>query len=217
MLRDQEVLAATGGVSEEPYASRIFFDLKRVLGQAGAQLAQIELFAVACGPGSFTGLRVGLTAVKGWSEVFGRPVAPVSVLEAIAAQVQAPSDLVAPVLDARGGQVFGGVFRKEGPDEQLRAMAEEVALPLEEYFPWVAGVLDGKAPVFVSPTPQVIRGALAASPFAGATLEEASSELAPWIGRLGWARSRRGEVVDSLGLEANYVRRSDAEVKRRDG
>jgi hypothetical protein len=96
-------------------------------------------------------------------------------------------------------------------------MAEEVVLPPEEYFPWVAGVLDGKAPVFVTPTPQVIREALAASPFAGARLEEASGELAPWIGLLGWARSRRGEVVDSLGLEANYVRRSDAEVKRREG
>lgn len=216
LLRDQEVLAATGGVSEEPYASRIFADLKRVTGQARVELAQIELFAVAAGPGSFTGLRVGLTAVKGWSEAFGRPVAAVSVLEAMAAQARG-GPILAPVWDARGGKLFGGVFRREGADGRLRAMGEEVVLSPGEYFQWVAGVSGGEAPIFVTTTPEVVGTALAGSPFAGATVEEVSGELAPWIGRLGWARSQRGEVVDSLGLEANYVRRSDAEEKWRGG
>ena len=217
LLRDQEVVAATAGVSDEPYASRIFSDLKHVTAQAGVEVSQIELFAVATGPGSFTGLRVGMTAVKGWSEVFGRPVAPVSVLEAIAVQARGPGRVLVPVLDARGGHLFGGAFRREreGVEGRLQAIGEEVVLSAEEYFRWVAGVSGGEAPVFVTSTPDVVKAGLAAWPWEGATVEEVSGELAPWVGRLGLARSLRGELVDSLGLEANYVRRSDAETKWR--
>jgi tRNA A37 threonylcarbamoyladenosine modification protein TsaB len=125
--------------------------------------------------------------------------------------------MLAAVVDARGGQVFGGMFRREGDGERLHVMGEEVALAKEEYFRWVGDVAAGEAPVFVTTTPEVVREGLAASVFAGAALEEVSGELAQFIGRLGLARSLRGEVVDSLGLEANYVRRSDAEVKWRGG
>src|SRR4051794_25546417 len=86
LLRGDKVLARTGGVTEEPYASRVFSDVGRIVILAQVQIPQIELFAVVAGPGSFTGLRVGLTVVKGWAEVFGRRIAPVSGLEAVAAQ-----------------------------------------------------------------------------------------------------------------------------------
>jgi hypothetical protein len=97
----------------------------------------------------------------------------------------------------------------------LHGIAEDVVLSQEEYFRWVERVAGREDPLFVTTTPEVIKAGLAASPFAGAALEEASGELAPFIGRLGLASSRRGELVDSLALEAHYVRRSDAEVKWR--
>jgi tRNA threonylcarbamoyladenosine biosynthesis protein TsaB len=217
VLRDEEVLAGTGGISSEPYASRVFTDLTGILRRAGVELPQIELFAVACGPGSFTGLRVGLSAVKGWSEVFGRPVAPVSVLEAIAVQAQGAGPLIAPVLDARGGQLFGGVFRREEGEGRLKGVGEEVVLSPQEYLAWLGGIVGPEKPLFVTSTPEVVKPVLAAGPWAGAGLQDVSGELAPFIGRIGLECSRRGGVVDSLGLEANYVRRSDAEVKWRGG
>jgi tRNA threonylcarbamoyladenosine biosynthesis protein TsaB len=193
----------------------VFADAKRLLGQAGVELAQIELFAVTAGPGSFTGLRVGLSAVKGWAEVYRRPIAAVSGLEAVAVQAQGSGQVLAAVVDARGGQVFGGVFRRDGPTGRLTAMAEEVVLSPEEYFCWVAGVAGNERPLLVTTTPDVVTERLAHSELAGATLERVSGELAPMIGRLGLQQWRRGEVVDALSLEANYVRRSDAEVKWR--
>ena len=93
--------------------------LRRVLGQASVELGQIELFAVVAGPGSFTGLRVGLAAVKGWAEVLGRPIAAVSGLEAVAVQAQGGAHVLAAAIDARGGQLFGGMFRREGADGRL--------------------------------------------------------------------------------------------------
>jgi tRNA threonylcarbamoyladenosine biosynthesis protein TsaB len=217
LMRDAEVVASTGGVTSEPYASRVFADMKVILRQASVELEQIELFAVACGPGSFTGLRVGLAAVKGWAEVFGRPVASVSVLEAIGVQARGAAMLVAPVLDARGGQIFGGIFRRENENGWLRAIGEEVVLSPEEYAEWLKGITGGEAPLFVSSTPEAVRPVLAALPWGEPRIEEVSGQLAPFIGRIGLTRSRRGEVVDSLRLEANYVRRSDAEVKWRGG
>jgi tRNA threonylcarbamoyladenosine biosynthesis protein TsaB len=218
LLRDLEVLAEIGGVSEEPYASRLFADLDRVLGQAGVGLAQIDLFAAGTGPGSFTGLRVGLTAIKGWAEVFERPIAAVSGLEAVAVQARTVAGLLAAVMDARGGKLFGGMFRrKDSAGDSLQLSGEEVVLSYEEYFQWVSGMADGEAPVFVTPTRQIVESALAVSPLAGGRVEEVSGELAPFIGRLGHARALRGELVDAAGLEANYIRRSDAEVNWRAG
>jgi len=147
----------------------------------------------------------------------GRPIAAVSGLEAVAAQAQGVARVLAAVVDARGGRVFGGVFRRDGPDARLTAMAEEVVFSVEEYVRWVAGVAGGEEPLFVTTTAEAVKPGLENSVFAGATLEVVPGELAPTIGRLGLARFRRGDVVDALSLDANYVRRSDAEVKWRGG
>jgi tRNA A37 threonylcarbamoyladenosine modification protein TsaB len=140
----------------------------------------------------------------------------VSGLEAVAVQAGTAGRLLVPVTDARGGQFFGAIFRRVDPaGGELQLQGEEVVLKSEEFFRWVARQTDGQAPVFVSATIEAVRGALAASPLAGAPLEEVSGELATFIGRLGYARALRGQLVDSLGLEANYIRRSDAEVNWR--
>lgn len=216
VLRDQQVLAATGGFSDEPYASRLFADLSRVLGEAQVNLEQIDVFAVAAGPGSFTGLRVGLTAVKAWAEVFNRPIAAISGLEAVAVQARSTDRLLAPVIDARGGRFFGAIYRWMDPSAgQLQLLGEEVVLSWEEFFPWVARQAGNEAPLFLSATVQAVESASALSPLAGARVEEVSGELAPFIGRLGYARATRNQLVDALSLEANYVRRSDAEVNWR--
>jgi tRNA threonylcarbamoyladenosine biosynthesis protein TsaB len=215
ILENQTVLAQVGGFSDQPYASRLFADLQSVLATARVTLEGVELFAVCAGPGSFTGLRVGLTAVKGWAEAFSRPVAAVSGLEAVAAQAPAASGLLAAVIDARGGQVFGGTFRHTGGE--VKALAEEVVLPPRELVAWVGRQADNESPLFLSPTIEAIQPALANSQLVGWKLQAVSGTLAPFIGRLGYAHARRGDLVDPLHLDANYIRRSDAEVnwKRR--
>src|SRR5580658_6662709 len=88
LLRDFTVVAEISGYEETPYSTRLFRDVSVLQEKANFRLDQVDLFAVAAGPGSFTGLRVGLTAVKAWSEVHGKPVAAISGLEAIAAESQ---------------------------------------------------------------------------------------------------------------------------------
>jgi tRNA threonylcarbamoyladenosine biosynthesis protein TsaB len=215
LLRDSEVLAEVSTREDTPYSTRLFRDLELLQSRAQFCMNQIDVFAVAAGPGSFTGLRVGLTAVKGWAEVYGKPIAAVSGLEAIAAQTNASDDRISPFLDARRGYVFGSTYRR-GPDQakQLQLVGEAAVLTIEEFLGQVKQNCGTQRALLVSATPQVLPRALVESLLPGAQIEQVSESLAPTIGRLGLGRANRGDLVDALGLDANYIRRSDAEVAR---
>src|SRR5260370_24436048 len=106
LLRDHSLLHCESHITAEDYSSWLLPAVTRVLAAAGVRLPDIELYAVAAGPGSFTGARVGLTTVKAWSEVYGRPIASVSRLEAVAAESICSSPYVAPFIDAPRNQSF---------------------------------------------------------------------------------------------------------------
>jgi tRNA threonylcarbamoyladenosine biosynthesis protein TsaB len=223
VLRDSEVLAEVSGSEETPYSSRLFSDITLLQSKASFQLNQVDVFAIAAGPGSFTGLRVGLTAVKAWSEVHGKPIAAISGLEAVAAASAmggAPGDskahLLAPFLDARRGQIYGGIYRRlpENP-LGLELASDESILSLDEFLELVKGKFPQTVDL-VSPTPEVLPAARIAEILPGTRVIQVSAALAPAIGRLGFERAKRGNLVDSLSLDANYVRRSDAEGSWKD-
>jgi tRNA threonylcarbamoyladenosine biosynthesis protein TsaB len=223
-LRDYEVLAEVSGNEETPYSTRLFRDLELLQSRAQFRMDQIDVFAVACGPGSFTGLRVGLTAVKAWAEVHCKPIAAISGLEAIATQSKVLEDdslgnpgIIAPFLDARRGQLFGSLYRL-GPENCVRLdpIVEESILSAEEFLELVKGNSLSFQPVLVSPTPDLLPAALVKRVLPGARMEAVSGILAPVIGRLGFDHANRGDLVDAIRLDANYVRRSDAESAWKD-
>jgi tRNA threonylcarbamoyladenosine biosynthesis protein TsaB len=218
LLRDREVLAEIAAREETPYSTRLFRDLELLQSRAQFRMDQIDVFAVAAGPGSFTGLRVGLTAVKGWAEVYRKPIAAVSGLEAIAAQGSANHEVLSPFLDARRAHVFGSTYgRCPGRPSLLQLVGEEALLTLEEFLSLVKRNCGATQAILVSATPDVLPLDLVESILPGAQIEQVSASLAPIIGRLGFDRANRGDLVDALGLDANYIRRSDAEVARTRG
>jgi len=218
-LRDEEVLAQMADASGQRYSVTLCSGVATLLEGLDLSLDKLDLFAVCAGPGSFTGLRVGLTAVKAWAETLQKPISSVSGLEAIAEQVVRRSahlgdSILVPILDARRGQVFGGVYRKSGDNSgPLQLLGEEVVSGANELLAIVGERAGALRPIFASATPDVIRSALERSAFSGCVVEEVSPVLAPIIGLLGYRQALRGQVVDALSLEANYVRRSDAEMK----
>jgi tRNA threonylcarbamoyladenosine biosynthesis protein TsaB len=219
VLRDGLVLGFSAQNGDAAYSTRFCSDGDELLARHGIRLAEIDLFAVASGPGSFTGVRIGLTAVKAWSEVSGKPIVSVSTLAGIAAQAGedvAHDGLVAAVLDARRGQMFGGVYRRGEKAEDLALIGEETVSSPAEFAQLLAEQSNGSPIVFASPTPEVIESVIAESRFRGSPVRTVSSVLAPWIGIVGYRRARQGGIVDSLVLDANYVRRTDAEMKWKD-
>lgn len=235
LLRDSQVLVEISGYEETPYSTRLFRDVSMLQERANFRLSEVDLFAVAAGPGSFTGLRVGLTAVKAWAEVHGKPIAAISGLEAIAAesligQISSSGDtsngggakmgdahgaskpgLIAPFLDGRRGQLFGAIYRRTSDAAAALALAsDESILSLNEFLELVKGKKPDSVQL-VSPTPEVIPAARIGEILGDMAIVQVSAALAPSIGRLGFERAKRGELVDSIRLDANYVRRSDAE------
>jgi tRNA threonylcarbamoyladenosine biosynthesis protein TsaB len=195
-------------------------EARHLLDDASTSFERIELFAVDAGPGSFTGLRVGLTTVKAWAEVWGRPIAAVSGLAAMATQVSGvpAGSLIAGVMDARRGQVFGGVFRKgNDPSEATDSVGEEVVTSAEEFLDSLRPRVGSASELVIACIqPEIIRPAVASQNFR-CRIDVVSDMLAPFIGLLGYAKARRGELVDALHLDANYVRRSDAEMNWKAG
>ena len=216
-LEDKRVLGHVFTGSRDDYSTRFFPELATLLAELKLSVADFEVYAVTAGPGSFTGLRVGLTTVKAWAEVHGKLVAPVSGLQAVAAQASGAPEYVAAVLDGRRGQIFGGVYRRT--EGGLEPVGDEVVMRAGEFLtdvysrlPRVRAERNSIAGIsFASPEPELFSALLESSVLAGAHGERVSPDLAPWIGRLAFDLARRGELVDALSLDAHYVRRSDAE------
>jgi tRNA threonylcarbamoyladenosine biosynthesis protein TsaB len=214
VLRDGRLTGVVSTAVDETYSSRLFRQLEFLLGELRLEMSQFDLFAVAAGPGSFTGLRVGLAAVKGWAEVFGKPIVAVSGLEAVAAQLSPSDDLVASVLDARRGQIYAALFRRDSRG-LLHEGDEEVCMA-EEFLAGLPARANGRLVRFISPAPEVFEAALAGAVSLPGSISRyivrASPVLAPEIGAIAFERAKRGEFTDALHLDANYVRRSDAEL-----
>ena len=211
MLRDGSVLQIVVHDSAEDYSSWLLPAAGRALKASGVELGSVDGYAVAAGPGSFTGVRVGLTTVKAWGEVYGKRIAAVSRLEAIAMQGALGSSHVAAFVDAQRGQVFGVVFQRKG--EGLERVGEEMAIPPREFID-TAMIWRRVYTSWVSIDPVLLASEenWKAREARGEQVERLSSVLAPAIGRIGMRELTAGRFKDALSLDANYVRRSDAEI-----
>jgi tRNA threonylcarbamoyladenosine biosynthesis protein TsaB len=197
IARGDEILEELAVRAPDGFAHVIYEHLARLLERHGKRPGDIDCFASASGPGSFTGVRVGLACVKGLAEACGKPAAAVSNLQALAAFGSAP--LRAAVLDARRGEVYGGVYNSAG----VAVAPETVA----KFSAWLETL-----PADVEFVAQDFRPELAGTRFGGASVIAAPHALAGAIARIACARLLRGEASDPAALDANYVRRSDAEL-----
>ena len=183
--------------SPDGFAHVLFDEIEHLLERHGLNVSQIGAFASASGPGSFTGVRVGLTAVMGLAEATGRKVVTVSNLQALAWYGSRP--LRAVVLDARRGEVYGGVY-----NAALELTQYEVVAELTN---WLASLPQGDLEIVTQGFP--LNGVTA-------PVVEAPKALAGSIGRIAFDRLLSGEVLDPAQVDANYVRRSDAELLWKD-
>lgn len=197
LVGDRGVIEEVALASPDGFAHVLFDEIQLLLARHDLRVEQIDAFASASGPGSFTGVRVGLTAVKGLAEATGHKVIAVSNLQALAWYGSRP--LRAAVLDARRGEVYGGVY-----DAVLQPVQEEVVakLPL-----WLASLPEGDLEF-------VTRGLHLDC--VSRPVVEAPRAIAGAIGCIAFNRLVTGDVLDPSDIDANYVRRSDAELLWKD-
>lgn len=240
VLRDEQILQTMAHETAEDYSSWVLPAVQRLLAANQLKMQDVEVYAVSTGPGSFTGLRIGLTSVKAWSEAYGAKIAAVSRLEAIASQAQPTTEFIAAFFDAQREQIFGGLFRREG--SSLQRVEDEMVIAPDGFLQWVSertvaasGVVaqlypepqrrnaapqlgnDGATGVtvaWVSMDPEKLTHLepWRAHADRGEAIQLSSHVLAPAIGRIGLQRAKEGHLIDALALDAQYVRRSDAEI-----
>jgi tRNA threonylcarbamoyladenosine biosynthesis protein TsaB len=189
-----EVVALSGGT----FSAQLVPQVAATLARHEFSKNDIGAFAVASGPGSFTGLRVGLAAIKGLAEILGKPIATVSTLEAIARSSGCRGKVTA-VLDGGRGQVYVGEY--EISLGAAQCLGEQL-LTTEECLVRTRGA-----------TLVTGDGAFAeAAKAAGLSVSLIEPINAGAIAKVGWRKIRAGDTVSPEQLEANYIRRTDAEI-----
>ena len=229
LARGGEILseARTGGSAN--YSVELFEMTNGLLAAASLLLRDVELFAVATGPGSFTGIRVGLAAAQGWARALGRPVRGVSVFEAMLARANPPGGLAVPLLDARRGEFYLGVFRGQA----------KVPAGLVQSSRWVQ---QGDGLVLDPARITVLARELHSERGGGVTFvfrehDKAARDLCERLGtdrdpvtqtisvpdflagaiaRAAWQAAGEGHLQRPEDLDAYYIRRSDAELNWRE-
>ena len=185
LFEDGQVIEELLLSSPDGFAHVLFPHLERLMSRHGWSWTGVTGYAAAAGPGSFTGVRVGLAAVKGLAEAAGARAAAVSNLQAMASFGTAP--LRAPFYDARRGEIYGALY-----NDRLAPCGPEVVAGFTSWLaslPAGAELLTPDPAVFAvqaTPTPRALAGAI--------------------------ARLAAGRLDDPAALDANYVRRSDAEL-----
>jgi len=237
IYRDTECLAEMANPGGTNYSVSLFDMVDRMLAEARLQLGDIDLLAVANGPGSFTGIRVGLAAGQGWAKALGRPARGVSVLEAMVEAATADRDIALPLLDARRGEFYLCPFRRTdagGPEsggDLLRggdslgysAAAEGMAMKPDQIGLCVRQLAgNGRS----GDAPPSMCCVIREQDRAAQSLRDALSGTFDWkvvpgiltgaIACLALRAHRQGRPESPSGLDAYYVRRSDAELHWRE-
>ena len=186
VLEGARVLAQASGEPGRAHGAGLLPAVQRALEEAGIGLAAIDAFAVSIGPGSFTGLRIGLATVKAFALGTAKPVAAVPTLAAMAWPAREPGVLLVPRLDAQRGELYAAVYRGQG-DGLVRVVEESVWRP-DELEARLAG-LGPARPVNAAPT-------------------------AAAVGEIGARILARGQGRAAADVVPRYLRRAEAEARR---
>ncbi|SRR6266496_1489360 len=189
-----EVIPLEGGT----FSAQLIPQISALLLKHNLSKDNIEAFAVVSGPGSFTGLRVGLAAVKALAEILRKPIASVSLLEVVARAAKMEGRVIA-ALDAGRGEVYVGIYECKG--HTFSAVAEEL-LTLDE--------LRSRASATYVVTPdQKLAERLKEENINVTVILQPGADA---VARIGHEKIAKGEVVSPEDLDATYIRRSDAEI-----
>ena len=188
----------TASLSGGAFSAQLVPQIAALLTSHNLHKEDIDAFIVISGPGSFTGLRVGLAAIKALAEILAKPIVPVSLLEVVAIASKSSGNVMA-LLDAGRGEMYAGEYELAGGSAHL---LQERLLRKDD----IASVKSGST--VVTPDPALADAARTA----GLSVSLVEQVSAAMIASLGCEKLRAGETVSPDHLEANYGRRSDAEI-----
>ncbi|NLA84600.1 MAG: tRNA (adenosine(37)-N6)-threonylcarbamoyltransferase complex dimerization subunit type 1 TsaB [Clostridiales bacterium] len=212
VMDDNQLLYEIYHHNKKNHSEILMSMVEKCLDSCALKLSEIDVYAVSEGPGSFTGLRIGISTVKGLAQATDKPVAAIPTLDAMAWNIVGTNDLICPIMDARRNQVYSCLYRIEG-EEYIRLMPY-IALSIDElidrlivYKQPVRFIGDGIRPYRSILEEFLGEYALFAPPYL-------AYQRASVIAFLGFEAARAGKTVDYNSLKPFYLRKSQAEQKR---
>jgi tRNA threonylcarbamoyladenosine biosynthesis protein TsaB len=201
------LMAEATSEKKQTHSKHLMKMIDTVVQLAGIRMDEVDLFAATIGPGSFTGIRIGISTVQGFAAALSKPVVGVSSLEALAHQAGSCSYLICPLLDARKGEVYAALYQFE--KNGLRRIIEEHVSPLEK----ILYRIDGPC-LFVGNGAQAYEKLIgkrlgAHAMFAGPALGKIRAET---VGRIAMRNIQNRDHENLNQLIPRYIRRSDAEI-----
>jgi len=210
LLEDDQLIAELTTCIQKTHAERLLPSIKTLLDNIGTKLEDIDGFALAIGPGSFTGLRIGLSTIKGLAWSLNKKVAGISTLEALAMNLPYSDKPVCPMLDARKKEVYAAVYKCNNnwpecimpdtalsPDNLINKIKEPTIFlgdGIKVYGNLIKDMLKDTAVIAPAHLWQI----------------KASS-----VGLLAWKKFKSGNIESPESIRLNYLRPSEAEIKVR--
>ena len=207
--RGDEILGVVAGDAGISHSNTLLADIDKLITETQIELPQIDLFAVATGPGSFTGLRIGIATIKALAATMDRPTAGIPTLEAVALSGGVSAETVA-LLPAGRGEVFAQLFSVLGPDV-VEPLDEAAHIPpaqlFERYGHLETVTWCGEGAIA---NREMIESWVANRDW---TIAAQADGLASHVASLAFSRFKRDQFENPFSLRAIYVRPADAQLK----
>lgn len=203
----ETILREITNVSEQTHSKHLLEMVHAVIEESGLTLSELDGFAITKGPGSFTGLRIGISSIKGLALAVNRPVVGISSLQALAQQIGTTSHLICPLIDARKGEVYTSIYRY-GKQALISVLEERALAPYE-------AVRNINSPcIFVGSGAVLYRDFIMdmLGDLACFASEDRHIIQASTVAYLGLKRFESGDAGEVTDLVPYYIRKSDAEL-----
>lgn len=206
VAEDEKILGEINIDSAETHSVRLLNGVDYLLKSLGLLPRDVDAFAVISGPGSFTGVRIGLTTTKGLAETMDKPAISITAFEAWVEQFPLQQGVIVPLIDARRGEVYAMVLERTGGD--LKRLSEGMVDKPSQIF----GRLNHDEILFIGDGSTKYRDLIVEVHRPRWSMAASEGFLGRSMARLAYRKGARGEFTSALNLKAYYLRKSDAEL-----
>lgn len=216
VVRGDELIAEYTVNYKKTHSQTLLPMLDEIKKMTELDLTSVDAVAVAAGPGSFTGLRIGSATAKGLGMALGKPIAAVPTVDGLAYNLYGCEKIICPIMDARRKQVYTGIYRFVREDGRfvLKREKEQCAVPIEEIVTALNEI--GEEVIFLGDGVPVFREFLAEHmtvPYSFAPAHM-NRQRAACIAVLGMEYVKQGKIQTAAEHEPEYLRMSQAERER---
>ena len=216
---DDQVVAEYTVNYKKTHSQTLLPMLDEIVKMTEMDLNTVDAIAVAGGPGSFTGLRIGSATAKGLGLALKKPLIHIPTLEGLAYNLCGITDIVCPIMDARRGQVYAGIY--EFKNQEIQVLEDQMAVPIEELGEKLKKYLkEGRRVTFLGDGVPVHKAKLTEEILPGENITFAPANMnrqrAASVGTLGMQYYKEGKIETAMEHEPDYLRVSQAERERKE-